>query len=183
MSFNYDLPLPANEWCILTHSQSSLLSVGELCNSNCTTIFKNDKAHVAQNDNNDINLNKKSSPIEKLYRLIENLIIIHMLWETTLAKSTTIITLKAMIFYLLLKSTSTTIIALKKWCPTCSKQNLVYDVSKYPHMPCNLHQIKSKYERIRHLHAACGRPVKSSFLSAIKSQFEHLAWSNMQSHM
>ena len=98
MSFNYDPVPPAKELCILSHSQSSLLSVGKLFDSNCTTIFKNDKDYVVQNDNSNINLIKKSSTIEnKIYRLIETLIIIHALWLTTLSTSTTIITLKVMI--------------------------------------------------------------------------------------
>ena len=58
--------------------------------------------------------------------------------------------------------------------------NLAHNVIKYPHIPYKLHQIKSKYERIRHLHAACYSLVKSSFLSAIKRQFQKLAWTNMQ---
>ena len=56
--FNYDLPLLANGWWILSHSKSSLLLVGKLFDFICTTIFKNDKAYVAQNDNNSINLIK-----------------------------------------------------------------------------------------------------------------------------
>ena len=80
MSFNYDLTSLVNEWCILPYSQSSLLSAGKLCDSNCTTMFKNDKAHVSQNDNKDVNLIKKSPTIaNKLYRIIKTLIIIHKL--------------------------------------------------------------------------------------------------------
>ena len=180
--FNHNLPPLSNKWWIIPHSQSSLLPVGKLCDSNFTTIFKNDKAYIEQNDNNNIKLIKKVFTDSK---------------QTTQAhrdpnNNSHVVSNDASNIHNYHKAKSYDFLpdfniniddhhsAKNNDVPPTLNINLAHNVSNYPHMPCNLHQIKSKYERIRHLHSDCGSPVKSSFLSAIKRQFQKLAWTKMQ---
>ena len=120
-----------------------MLSVGKLCNSNCVTIFKKNKARITQNDNNNINLIKKFLVDSK------NNLQAHRdpnmsnddrnIHDYHNAKNYDVLPAFNINIYDHHSAKNNDV------TPTLNI-NLSHDVSNCPHITCNLHQIKSKYE-------------------------------------
>jgi len=153
MNLNLNLPSKAANCYILPQLHVSLLSLGQFCDANCTAVFQNDTAYVLKN--NDWVKNLILSAIKDS----------HLILSANRNNQSYLCTIDKLPPNQSLSSfpISTIPSSSTKFVNIIQQQHISYIIN-------NLYQLRSTYEKIHYLYTACGCPVKSTFLKAMRNR-------------
>ena len=167
VNLKLNLPPEATKCCILPNLHTSLLSVGQFCYADCTTIFLDRKAHVLKNN---INI---SSHLNSLINNSDHALTttrdqtngLHIAQDAPPNPSPLVLPQLNLAHHL---------------HPYRFINHIHHFPTTTPQLINNLCKMHSKYERLRCLCAACDSPVKSTFLKAIRNG-NFVGWPDLNS--